>query len=281
MKRTIDKMNEGRAIIKRISAAIRCSQVSLYSAQAAYFVIFSALPLMMLLVAVFDLFVPEVNVKIADLVVKYYPASGDLVTVDTVKSFMDAGVATLPASVTVVFWSASRGMRAIGEGISGVYGSAFGKKNLLLRYLYSFLYTLIFILATLVTLFLLVFGRYVGIFLDKIFPTISGFLDLLFGWRILIAAAILVLFFALFYKLLGPVGMPWRRHLPGALFSGVGWPVYSLLFSLYLRYFSNWQSIYGGLSVLMILMLWMYSCMYILMLGALFNTYLLKRPKIL
>ena len=280
MKKTIRKLKECKELVSRVSKAVRRAQISLYSAQAAYFVIFSAIPFLMLFVAIFDLFVPELNVKIADIAVKYYPSSDELITVQTVKRFIDAGVATVPASLLVIFWSASRGVRAIGEGISGIYGSAFGKKNLLWRYVYSFLYTLIFIASTLVTLLLLVFGKYIGIFLTKIFPGDTKFFETLFGWRVLITAAVLVSFFVLFYKLLGSKGMPWRKHLPGALFSGIGWIGYSLLFSLYLRYFSNWQSIYGSLSVLMILMLWMYSCMYIMMLGALINMYWMKHPKI-
>ena len=277
----MQKLKAGKEIVSKVSRAVRTAQVSLYSAQAAYFTIFSAIPLCMLLLAALDLFVPQLSVKITSTLVKYYPESGAFITVETVRKFLDASSATVPASVVVIFWSASRGIRAIGEGISGIYGSSFGKKNLPKRYAYSFLYTLIFIATTLLTLMLLVFGRYIGGFLAKIFPKIADLLDALLGWRFLIAAAVLVFFFVLFYKLLGRAGMAWRSHLPGALFAGIGWLAYSFLFSLYLRYFSNWQSIYGSLSVLMILMLWMYSCMYILMFGALLNTYLERHPKIL
>ena len=277
----MQKLKEIKAALVKVLRAIRARQISLYSAQAAYFTIFSAIPILILLLAVLNILVPQLSVYVTDALLKYFPGSKTFVTSESVKRFLDAGVAAVPTSVLAVFWAASRGIRAVGEGISGIYGSSFVKKNIVKRYAYSFLYTLIFIVTILATLFLLVFGRYVGNFLAGVFPKIAGVLDTILGWRFLIAAAVLVVFFTLFYVLLGTEGLRWQSHFPGALFAGIGWLVYSYLFSLYLRFFSNWQSIYGGLSVLMILMLWMYSCMYILMLGALLNTYFAKRPRVL
>lgn len=277
----MQKLKEAKDVIVKALRVIRARQISLYSAQAAYFAIFSAIPIFILLLAVLNLFVPRLSINVADVLLKYYPDSKTFITSESVKRFLDAGIAAVPTSILAVFWSASRGIRAIGEGISGIYGSSFVKKNLAKRYLYSFLYTLIFIVTILGTLLFLVFGKYIGRFLSNVFPKIAGVLDAILDWRFLIILGVLIAFFFLFYKLLGFEGMNWRNHLPGAVFTGVGWLLYSYLFSLYLKYFSGWQSIYGSLSVLMVLMLWVYSCMYILMMGALLNTYFVKRPKIL
>ena len=198
----MQKLREGKAVVTKVLRAIRARQISLYSAQAAYFAIFSAIPLLILLLAVLNIFVPQLNVRITDALINRYPDFGTFITAETVKHFLDAGAATVPTSIVVVFWSASRGIRAVGEGISGIYGSSFVKKNLIKRYAYSFLYTLIFIVTTLLTLLLMVFGRYIGDFLSKVFPKIAGILDTVLGWRFLITAAVLVVFFLLFYKLL-------------------------------------------------------------------------------
>lgn len=266
----------GKEVVLSVSAALRRAQVGVYSAQAAYFVFFSAIPTLMLLLAAVNLFFPDLPQSIMDAI----GSQQTIITPDMLDRFMEAGKVVVPTSAVVVLWSASRGIRAIGEGISSVYQSEFGKKNLLVRYLYSFLYTLIFLGSVLLTLGFVVFGRYLVSFFKKIAPSLVGFLETLFGLRILISAVVLIGFFVLFYKLLGPSDMKLKGHLPGAVFAGGGWVLFSFLFALYLKYFSGWQSVYGSLSVVMILLLWVYGCMYILMLGALFNTYLSKRPRV-
>ena len=60
-------------------------------------------------------------------------------------------------------------------------------------------------------------------------------------------------------------------QIPGALVAAVGWLLFSLLFALYVDRFSNYTSLYGGLSAIVVFMLWLYVCMYILLLGGEIN----------
>ena len=66
--------------------------------------------------------------------------------------------------------------------------------------------------------------------------------------------------------------MPRRRvklshNLAGAAFSAAGWVLFSFFFSIFVERFSDF-SIYGSLATLVILMFWLFSCMYIMFLGA-------------
>ena len=261
-----------------LARALRRRQIRLYAAQAAYFVLFSTPSLMMLCSAIVSRFVPDMGQRIAQLLVKYNPGSASFINAELIDRFLQAGIPTVSASALVMMWSASKGMRAVCEGISQIYGSHFKEKNFILRYIDSFFYTLLLLVAVTVTMLLMGFGNLAVQFLGKLFPRVMGLLQALADWRFLIVLAMLVLFFWLLYRLMGQKGMPFIGHLPGALFGGGGWVLFSFLLSLYLKYFSNWHSIYGGLSVLLALMLWLYGCMYILMLGALLNVYLQKRP---
>ena len=78
---------------------------------------------------------------------------------------------------------------------------------------------------------------------------------------------LLLCFFTLLYA-----GVPKRRapflcNLAWAAFSAAGWVLFSYFFSLFVEEFSNF-SIYGGLATLVILMFWLFFCMYIVFLGA-------------
>ena len=110
----------------------------------------------------------------------------------------------------------------------------------------------------------------------SLFPVVSSFTRYLINFRSFLALAVLVIVFAGLYTL-----VPMRRHslksqLPGALFSTLGWIVFSGLFSLYFNNFSNYSYMYGSLTAVVVLMLWLYICICILLIGAELNYYLEK-----
>ena len=60
----------------------------------------------------------------------------------------------------------------------------------------------------------------------------------------------------------------------GCVFTSVAWAVFSYVFSIYLEYASNMSVLYGSLTTLVVVMLWLYFCMYLLFIGAEINQYL-------
>ncbi len=58
----------------------------------------------------------------------------------------------------------------------------------------------------------------------------------------------------------------------GAIFTTVGWSVATLIFSWYLKCFAHYDIIYGNLSSIIILMMWLYILAYIFVLGLAINT---------
>ena len=61
------------------------------------------------------------------------------------------------------------------------------------------------------------------------------------------------------------------KSIPGAMFSALGWLVFSYVFSLYIDNFANMTYMYGSLTAFIILMLWVYFCIYIFFIGAEIN----------
>ena len=66
------------------------------------------------------------------------------------------------------------------------------------------------------------------------------------------------------------------NQFPGAIFATFGWSLFSFVYSIYISYFSNFSSTYGSLAAIVLIMLWLYICMNITLLGAEINVFLEK-----
>ncbi len=57
----------------------------------------------------------------------------------------------------------------------------------------------------------------------------------------------------------------------GAIFTTIGWMIATAIYSYYVSHFSNYDLFYGGLSNIVILMIWIYALSYILVIGIAIN----------
>ena len=64
-----------------------------------------------------------------------------------------------------------------------------------------------------------------------------------------------------------------KSQIPGAFIIAVAWLLFSYFFSLYFTFFPNFSNMYGSLSALIMVMLWLYCCMNLLLYGAEINAY--------
>ena len=71
--------------------------------------------------------------------------------------------------------------------------------------------------------------------------------------------------------------MEMTHHVPGAVLSAAGWMVFSYAFSMYIDKFNGFSNMYGSLTTMILIMLWLYFGMYITLIGAEFNQLLAKR----
>ena len=53
--------------------------------------------------------------------------------------------------------------------------------------------------------------------------------------------------------------------------------IFSYAFSYYINHFGNYASMYGSLTVIVLLILWLYFCMNIIFVGGELNSYLIER----
>jgi membrane protein len=181
-------------------------------------------------------------------------------------------------SVLILLWSASKGIYAIVGGLNSVYEIKENRNYFLVR-LMSIFYTIGFMITLLGALSLLVFGENINNILVSLFPNIKGLVYLLSSLRFIIGFVILVLMFTIIYVTLPSVKLKFVEQIPGAVISSAGWVSFSILFSFFVENFSNYANIYGSLTAIIVLLLWLYVCMYIMFVGAKINHILSSKPE--
>ena len=84
----------------------------------------------------------------------------------------------------------------------------------------------------------------------------------------------LIIFFSikLIYVIAPSVKVKGSDTTIGAFITTIGWILFTLIFGYYVKYFSKYDIIYGGLSSLTILLIWIYALSFILVLGIVINT---------
>lgn len=265
--------------IRRISAVIERDRVMVYAAQASYFVLISAAPFVMLFFLVLGLVLPMSPQQITDIVTAVLPEQMQEFGIQFLSEIFNRGNVPL-LSVTTIFilWSASKGIRSIGNGIQNIYDENRGR-GYIRNTVNSLLYTLAFIATITLSMVVLVFGSSIQKLLtEKFDPRFEPILRLL-DLKNIIFFVMLTFLFMLSYHGLAKSAISINGQFFGAAVAAAGWLVFSWGFSIYIKYFSNYPILYGGLAALVLFLLWLYMCMVILLLGAELNKWRYESKK--
>lgn len=256
-------------LAKRIISTIQRDKVSVYAAQASFFVITSAVPFISLLFGAAGLILPDAD-ALSEMTVGF---TDNVIIAEILNDLREAPqISLLSISAVTALWTASHGISAIRQGVETVYDSDNGIGFVRHR-MNSVVTTILFILSLSVLTLLLLFG-------DRLINLVSGYIgvelsSMLSVLRMPSLALIMVIFFTAMYASIARRSeqLPQNifRHIPGAVFSAVGWMTFSHLYSLYISFFPNASKVYGSLSAICLIMLWLYFCMIILLLGAEIN----------
>ena len=87
----------------------------------------------------------------------------------------------------------------------------------------------------------------------------------------------LFLVFLILYKMLPNRKATLKSQVPGAILIAAGWSLFSYFFSIYFDMFPGFSNMYGSLTALIMVMLWLYICMNLLLYGAEINSYFEKQ----
>lgn len=170
--------------------------------------------------------------------------------------------------ILVSLWSANAGTKSLFTGIEIAYNTknkrGFVKQNVL---------TLLFTLCAIVTLLLslaLIVAFPVIVHMAGLPENIEGLINWL-RWPLLAAVVIFVI--SMMYKYAPDRKSPQLKWVVlGAAVSTFLWLVISWGFSFYVSNFGNYGEMYGSISAVVILMLWLFLTSFIILLGAELNS---------
>jgi len=264
-------------LIKHISDASIRLHVGPYAAQASFFILLSLIPFTMFVLSLLHILLPYfLHISDADIIralndlLPYRLAAffGDIVREIFVRS---SGISIVTAALAV--WFSSQGMMSVIEGINIVLSDG-AKRNYLRTRIISVIYVFVFMILAALTIVVIIFGQSIMDTLLSRFPEqIKPFMGL-FRSRVPIVFLVLWFFFTMFYKFMPKRHLKIRELIPGAALAALIWIIFTKFFSIYIGFAKSYDSIYGGFSYVIFGMLWLYSCLYILLLCADFNNWL-------
>lgn len=244
--------------------------ISAFAASTSFFLFLSMIPLLMALCAILP-FTRLTEVNLINAITRFTPDAMDGLVVSVVSDVYARTGGTITIFAIVTIWSASKAMLALIRGLNAVYDFEERRNYFVLRFIAS-IYTVIILIAMVLALFVMVFGNVIVNFLLADIPPLHIVVQFAMRFRFLFSWAVLTLIFALIYAYVPSSKLRFKSQIPGAAFSAVMWGAASYAFSVYVDNFNGFGT-YGGLTTVVILMLWFYLLMYILMIGAHINRY--------
>lgn len=244
--------------------------ISAFAASTAFFLFLSLIPMLILFTSLIP-HTPLTKSNLLTFLTDLTPDMADSLVVSIIEDVYakSAGVISLAAVATL--WSAGKGMLALIRGLNEINDVSEDRNYIVLRGIASF-YTVLMLLVMLLSLVLMVFGNVLVAGLIRGIPAIRPLFDFLLHFRFLFSLLIMTMGFAMIYSYIPNKKLHFSSQIPGAVFSAVIWNVFSWAFSIYVNRINNYST-YGSLATIVILMLWLYICIYIIMIGAYINKY--------
>ena len=187
--------------------------------------------------------------------------------------------ALLIAGIFMTVFFASAAFRALMNIMEEIYGRK-GYRGLR-QVIASILFALLLLVTICLSLVVLLTGGWLFRTVELLLHLQADTLPWDWQWmRFLLLFLLMFLFVLLVYRVAAPRGKPQPPVLTGACLAAVALAVASILFSWFIDLSSRYSLVYGSLTSIIIMLLWLYLCGNILIIGNLFNCVWYKHKKL-
>lgn len=264
--------------IQRLYRFVHALQIPLHAANASYFIMLAAFPLLVLLLSIVRYTGLEIGSLLEVLSGVVPMALMPALERAVLSLYRNSSTAMVSVSAVIALWSASQGIHGMLKGLYNIYGVPEIRSGLVTR-LVSVLYTFAFLIVLLLTLLLHVFGTTMLGWLQEsrrpILRFLTDVIDLRFVLLLFLQTALFTAMFMAIPNQLNSFGC----SLPGAMLASGGWHLFSYGFTVYVDRFGDMAGLYGPVYTLAMGMLWLYFCMSILFYGGTVNAWLIARKR--
>ncbi len=256
-----------KAFKQRLFYNIKRPEMRILPGQLAFFFILTLVPLIALIGIIANNLKVD-NLLFSNMLMGNFPKS--------VINFLKGIVVTKKVGKEAAFFFlsalllASKGTHSIIVASNQIYKV---KDNYYIRRVVKSIFML-FVLMFLLTFVLLVpvFGNFIIDFLIRLgIDAKNDFIKIYELIKFPLSFIVIFMAIKLLYTMAPDKALPSKEVNYGALFTTGTWLVFTQLYSLYLKLFPNYSTIYGGISGLIVLMWWIYFLAYLFVLGMALN----------
>lgn len=257
--------------IREIVEVYFSRRVARSAAELAYFLILSFFPLLICVNAFVGLLHLDVNSLLAvaaDIIPKESLSTlADYIAYISAPGNQSSGM--LLAGATMTLFSASAAFRALMNIMADIYQ----RKTYagLGQIVASVVFSVLFLVTIYLSLVVLLTGSWFFRLVERYVPWVAQVVGNWQTVRFLILFCLVLLFVLLTYRLSAPRGKPRPPVLTGGLLASVAMVCASMLFSWFIGLSSRYSLVYGSLASLIVLLVWLYLCGNILILGNVVN----------
>lgn len=246
------------------------ANVNAYASSCAFFIFLSLIPILMLICGVLP-YTPLKQSNLMQAANQVVPVPMQPLVMNLILTVYNTSAGVIGAAALVLVWSAGKGVLALMRGLNAMNGVIEDRNYVVQRIIASF-YTVVMLAVMIFALIVMVFGNVLAGILVKYVPALEELFAFLLRFKILFAWLVLSFFFTLIYTYLPNRKLRLKNQIPGAVFTAVAWNIFSWAFSVYVEKFNGF-SMYGSLTTIVMVMLWLYICIYLLLVGAHINRF--------
>ena len=254
--------------------------LSAYAAQATFYLMLAIFPFTMLICMasrMLPFLKEETLVMVVQLIV---PEDYQSIGIEFVDSYYNENIgSTKFVLIIFLIWTASRLIQALMNGFNSAYSITETRSQTLLR-LIGCLYTVALcgMLVALIVMYALG-SRLLELILTRV-PDWYLLELILSLTRDLALPFLLLLVFWLSYTILPSRKSNFRGELPGAVLTALFWRGAASLYGVFLsRSLQRYSYVYGSLAGVVMILIWLYICVYVWFLGAELNAFLRQKKE--
>lgn len=243
-------------------------KINAYAAQSAFFILLSIIPFLMVLLSLLK-YTPITESMLLSVYKEGLPGYISPFFISITDEIYAKSFGVTAVSAVIAIWSAAKGMHALMDGLNIVNDLEENRNWFILRF-WSAVYTVVFMVAIVFTMVVIVFGGFIRTLAVDFLPVLREVSVILSSFKGILLFGILIVFFDVIFAVLPNKKLSFISQFPGAVLCALAWNGISLLLSIYINYFNGF-SMYGSLTTVVLMMLWLYFCIYSTLMCAEFN----------
>lgn len=249
--------------IKRVLKVLKMQEMRVLPGNVAFFFVLALMPIITVVLSLFS----DYSLSLIELIREIFPEEAASVIVSVISS-SDFGKGSITFNI-ITFFVASNGTYAIISAANTLY--KVNKSDPIKDRVRSII--LLIILIGLIVFLLLVpmfGGMILSLFRNFIFYDELIFIYSIVKWPITFFLIYIVL--KLIFTIAPSKTIKSRDTTYGAMFTTIIWVVTTAVFGYYLQNFADYSIMYGNLSSIIVLMIWIYLISYVFVLGIAINS---------